>query len=198
MSRALPLLAAALAFPAPAFAGGVGLTLSSGITTDTVYFYDASDNMAQYQQSQVIPNFGTGLEFVLGDRDDKITGLFRAFWLQDAAQKDPATTTSLVDPADVVANVREVPNNIGLATFGIQWGFLGKPDKFQLGAVTSLGAGFLTTDHSEFALGEAGLNCTYMFGRSIQAYAEVGAVARYRKVFRPGGQAHLGVRVLFD
>lgn len=197
MFRATPLLAALL-LPAPAYAGGLGLTLASGFTSEKVFFYDSSDNDAQYQQTQTILNFGTGLEFVLGDRDDKITGLFRGFWLQDAAQRDPALTTGLVDPNDVVANVREVPRNIGIATFGVQWGFLGKPDKFMLSAVTSVGAGFLTTDHTEFAMGQVGLGGTYAIGRTLQAYIDASGIVRYRKVFFPGAEAHIGIRVMFD
>lgn len=198
MSRALLLLAAALVLPAPAYAGGVGLTLASGFTSENVFFYDSSDNDKKYQQTQTILNFGTGLEFVLGDRDDKITGLFRGFWLQDAPQKDPALTTTSVDPNDVVANVRDVPRNIGLATFGVQWGFLGKPDKFMLNAVTSVGAGFLTTDHTEFAMFQVGLGGTYAIGRTLQAYVDVSGIIRYRKIFHPGAEAHAGIRVMFD
>jgi hypothetical protein len=197
----LPLAAACLLGLGASFsasAGGVGAVVLGGMHTDTVYFYDSANDYAQYKQTQIAPNMGGGVEVLLGDRDDRITGVFRGYFVQDAAQKDPATLTEIVSPDDVVANVRTIPRNIGVGTFGLEWGFLGSTDSFQLIIVTALGSGFLTTDHSEFMLGELGGGFTYRFGRNLEAYAEVVYQARYRKGFAHGSNGYAGARFRFD
>ena len=89
MRSALPLLAALAS--APAFAGGVGLIGAGGLYTERVYFYDAAGD--QYKQSQVIGSYGAGIEIALGDRDDRILGISRLYWVQDTPEKDPANST---------------------------------------------------------------------------------------------------------
>jgi hypothetical protein len=197
----LPLYLLALAgltFTPEAHAGGVGVLGTVGMRSDTVYFYDSANDMAQYRQSQTLPAFGTGIEFVLGDRDDKITGVFRGYWLQDAAQKDPATITTSVNKDDVVSAYNDEPRNLGMGSFGVHWGFLGTPDKFMVNFVTAAGSGFLTDDHTEFLMVQGGAGATYRFGRSFQAYADVDYTLRYRKSFTHGAGMYAGVRYLFD
>lgn len=194
----LPVCALALALASPAFAGGVGILGTAGAFTETVYFYDSSTDYTQYKQSQTLTDYGSGLEFVLGDRDDKITGMFRLYWLHDSPEKDPAELTGLVDPANVVANVREDPRNIGMASFGVQWGIIGSPDTFMVNALTSIGTGFITSDHTEFVSAQLGGGVTYRVARDAQLFGEVVYVPRYRKGLEHGASAFAGARWLFD
>ena len=99
-------LAAATLAAAPAHAGGIGILGHGGIHTEKAYYYsnvseggsaiDDPKNYRQFKQSQILPQFGGGLEFILGDRDDKIIGVFRAAYNMDAAQKDPADSAKNV------------------------------------------------------------------------------------------------------
>src|SRR5262245_38667067 len=107
----VPLVALGLALAPAAHAGGIGLVGTGGFQTDHVYFYDASDDYAQYEQTQTLADFGGGVEIVLGDKDDKIIGIFRGYYLQDSPEKDPATITTLVDADNVVATVRTDPKS---------------------------------------------------------------------------------------
>ena len=95
-----------------AWAGGVGIVGTGGMHTETVHFYSSVDAIGdpyanfrdydQYQLSQTLGNGGFGIELMLGDRDDKITGVFRGFYNIDQPQQDPATVTSLVAAEAVV------------------------------------------------------------------------------------------------
>jgi hypothetical protein len=194
----LALALTTLAVSSPAFAGGFGIFGVGGVHTDTVYFYDAANDLAQYRQNQTLPNYGGGMEFVLGDRDDKITGIFRGYFLQDAPQQDPAKRTESVAADDVVANVREEPRNIGAGSFGIQWGFLGSPDKLMATAITAVGSGFLTDDHTEFMMLQVGGGATYRLNRNLQVYGDIEYTARMRKQVSHGANGYVGVRYLFD
>ena len=129
----LPIALFALTMATDALAGGLGVVATTSLHTETVYFYDGSTSPdpSQLQMNQTLPSYGTGLEFVLGDKDDRIVGIFRGYWMQDAAQRDPASLTKTVDPDDVIANYRDTPRNIGMGTVGLQIGFLGRPESFQ-------------------------------------------------------------------
>lgn len=181
-----------------AWAGGLGIVGTSGIHADPVYFYDSADDFKQYRLSETIVGYGAGIEGILGDRDDRVMGIFRFFWNQETPERDPAGITDLVAPGDVVAAWREEPRNVGWATVGIQWGFWGDPDGFQLTANGAVGSAFLTSNHSEFLSAELGPGVSYTFGRSFQAFGDVVYQVRYRKRFAHGPRAYAGVRVLFD
>src|SRR5678816_3849010 len=116
MSR-LIVSALALFAASPAFAGGFGLVFTGGANTDQVFYYDQADNMAQHQQDQLLPLMGAGVEFVLGDKDDRIEGVFRGYWQRDMPEKDPAAHAEIA-PGDVVSAIREEPRDIGVGTFG--------------------------------------------------------------------------------
>jgi hypothetical protein len=193
--RLLPVLA--LFAPALAHAGGIGVMGSLGERTETVYYYDSSSNNAQFRQPQIIPHFGAGLEFVLGDRDDHITGLARAYWIQEGPEHDPSKNSS-IDPGSIVANWREKPRNVGIATFGVNWGFLGDPNEWQLSVISEMGAGFITGDHTDFLLLQGGPSFQYMVGPSLQVHADLTYGMRVRKQVQHGGNAYVGVRWLFD
>jgi hypothetical protein len=189
---------ASLGVSSTAFAGGFGLMGLGGVHTDTVYFYDSSNNMAQIRQTQTLPQYGVGGEFLLGDRDDRIIGVFRGYWMQDAPQQDPAERTKTVAPENVVAAVRTEPKNIGAASFGVQWGLWGDPEKLMVTGITAVGSGFLTTDHTEFMMLQLGGGATYAFRPDMQVFADVNYTGRYRKNFSNGVTAYAGVRYLFD
>jgi len=197
--RALVVLTASLV-ASPAFAGGVGVIGTGGMMTEPVYFYDKSNQFAQCRDTQLVANYGTGVEFVLGDRDDKIEGVFRGYWNQVAPEKMPSGTTGSCQVAsdNVVSAPRTEARNVGVGTFGVQWGIFGKPDKWQVGLVSSLGTGFLTSDRTEYLLAQGGPFATLRFGHDFEGYVELDADAHFRKEWTFGGSGQLGVRYLFD
>ena len=199
--RILAAFLASLALTSPALAGGIGFIGTAGFHNEPVFYYDRSNDLAQYQMNQLIPNYGAGLELVLGDRDDRILGTLRGYWTQDGPQTAPAASgqlSELVAPADVVAAHRSQAKNIGMASVGIQWGFYGNPDTFQLNAVAGVGSGFLTTDHTEFLFVEGGLGAHYQVARSAQIFGNALYSMRWRKGAQHGPIVYAGIRYLFD
>jgi len=193
-------------FATNAFAGGAGLVLTGGAHTETVYFYSNSDEAGvlddwadypQYQMIQTLPNMGGGIEFILGDRDDRFIGVFRGFYLQDAPQQDPRD--SGVIPADqIVGEFRDTQRNLGLAQIGINWGFLGNTDGFLFGATAHVGSGFLTSDHTEFLTADAGVTASYRLNRQISVFTDLVYTVRVRKGVNSGANGYLGARYMFD
>lgn len=187
------LLAAGLLGATPAHAGGFGVMATMGGHSDRVDSYnydDASATYTQFVEYQMNMNTGFGAELVLGDKDNKILGIFRAYYMSDSPQKDPAE-------GDIYA-IRTTTRPVGVINAGLQWGIVGDPQKLQLVAVTTLGSGFLTTDQTEFIVGEAGIGGTYMLARKMQISANVTGGTRYRKLFYPTVNGYVGVRYLFD
>lgn len=190
---AVVLLGAAVLGATPAHAGGIGIMAIAGGHSDRVdsYNYDAdADTYSQFTESQLNSNYGTGLELVLGDKDNKILGVFRAYYLSDSPQKAPAEGS--------IYAIREDSRPIGVINAGLQWGIVGQPDTFQMVIVSTLGSGFLTTDQTEFLTGDVGVGATFMVARKMQLAASVTGGARYRKLFYPTVSGSLGVRYLFD
>lgn len=196
--RILAALLASLAFSSPALAGGLGLLGTFGLHGEKVYYYDADDDFQQYSLNQTIPNYGGGLELILGDRDDRIMGTLRAYWMQDGPQKAPNTVAGIVNPAGATFAHRSTAANVGMASVGLQWGIIGSPDLFQLNAVGGVGSGFLTVDHTEFLFFEGGIGAHYQFARSMQVFGNVLYSGRWRKGYEHGPIAYAGVRYLFD
>jgi hypothetical protein len=188
----------ALLASGPAFAGGIGLIATGGFHGEKVYFYDSSAENRQYSIGETIPSLGGGIEVLLGDADDRFTGVMRGYYLMDAPQRDPAELTALVDPADVVGEHREEPRHLGMATVGLQWGFLGDPQGLMAVAVGSFGSGFLTTDHTEFMMLELGGGVSWEFARNLRLYANAEYALRYRKGLSNGMNGYAGVRWFFD
>ncbi|MDP2309485.1 MAG: hypothetical protein Q8P18_25915 [Pseudomonadota bacterium] len=197
MRPIIPLAILALAslslYAGPAFAGGIGIVTTAGLHGDRVYSYEEDVNGVATQmdpEDQLNSNFGGGLEIVLGDKDLKIMGIFRGYYLQDAPQQEPKNGP--------IFNVRDVPRDLGVINAGLQWGILGDPGALQLTVVGTLGAGVFTNDFTGYALAEAGVGGTWMAARRIQVAASVTGGARYRKRFYPTTNVYLGARVLFD
>ncbi|MEZ4316518.1 MAG: hypothetical protein R3F61_03410 [Myxococcota bacterium] len=194
---------------APAFAGGVGIIGNAGFHTEKVYFYSTHTldgglqiedeaNYPQVVQNQALLNTGGGIEFILGDRDDKITGVFRFFYNADSPQADPATRTSLVSADKVISTHRTKAKSTGMATMGLNWGFIGNPDNFQAGISAHIGSGFLTEDHTEFLIGQIGPTVNYRVARQVILFGDVQYAVRFRKEFSQGSLVTLGARYMFD
>jgi len=182
-----------LAVSTPAEAGGFGIVTAAGGHVDRVYSYKYDEEKAEYDQfieSQFNANVGTGLEFVLGDKDNKIIGVFRGYYLSDSPQKTPGS-------GDTYA-IRETGRSVGMMDAGLSFGFLGDPSNIQMTANAYLGSGFLTTDYTPFIFAEAGVGATWMAARHIQVVASVAGGSRYRRSFFPTTSGYLGVRYLFD
>ncbi len=189
---------------APAQAGGLGLLYTGGFHQARVYYYEIDEltgEDTQYLNRQNRPNMGGGIELILGDKDDRILGVARGYYLNDfppVAPPDP-----LVE--DPIFAVPDGPTHTGVATVGVHWGVLGDPTRFQAHIASHLGASVVTLDSStgeasnlEFLLGEVGIGAHYHFQNNMQVYLDVAGVVRFRKVIYPGGNAYLGVRYMFD
>lgn len=185
---------ASLVGATPALAGGVGIVATGGAHVDRVDSYTCDtttgDCLQESPEHQFNPNVGTGLEVILGDKDNKVLGIFRGYYLMDSPQKAPSTGNTYA--------IRETTRPIGVINAGIQWGLLGNADRLQMTAVTTIGSGFMTEDLTEFLVVEAGVGGTYMAARHLQVALSVTGGTRYRKGFFPTADGYLGVRYLFD
>lgn len=210
------LTAALLLMSDPAEAGGLGVLATGGAHTEQVYYYSSrapsgdiysdTDDYDQYDMTQTLPNLGAGLELLLGDRDDKIIGVFRFYYNMDGAQKDPAELdsdargdeTTPVASEDVVANVRDTARHIGIGSVGLSWGFLGEPDGFQFGGLGQIGAGLVTNDHTEFLIVGLGPMITYKAARQVQLFADLQYEVRIRREVQHSITGFAGARYMFD
>lgn len=186
LAGALPL------FTPRAWAGGVGLVGTGGTHQEYVYYYD--DNEDQYLNVQYRPNFGGGIELVLGDKDDRIQGVGRAYYLQDSPPVDPP------DPlvSNPTYNIPDDPEHIGMFMAGVQWGLLGDPTGLQGYLSTMAGGGVVTVDNLEFIQVNVGVGGSWLLPSMVQVFAEAAATGRYRKSVYPGFDLFAGVRYLFD
>jgi hypothetical protein len=194
-SQVLPaflLLACPAFYASPALAGGIGLIANGGVHEDFVYYY--SQDLEQGHDVQNRPNYGGGLEVIMGDKDARVQGAARFFYMADAAQLEP--DTGKVESPQYV--FRDEVRNVGVVTTGVYWGILGDPEKLELNVNTFIGAGVFTVDNSEFILGEAGIGGKYQLSEHFQVFANVAAAVRYRKMFFGSGNSYVGVRYLFD
>ncbi|MEQ1502661.1 MAG: hypothetical protein ABMB14_10540 [Myxococcota bacterium] len=201
---AVPLLLAS----APAWAGGIGILATGGIHTERLFFYSDADpdgnvysdidDYDQYQLTQTLPNGGLGFDLALGDRDDKIIGDCRFYWLMDGPQVDPAELTQQVEKDHVVGAYREEARHVGLGMVGLSWGIVGDPDKFLLGAIGHVGSAFITTDHTEYLAFDIGPGVTYRVARQIQLFGDVSYQGRHRKGFTHSVNGFVGARYMFD
>ena len=189
-----------------ALAGGIGLMATGGVHTETLYYYESVDAQGnaipdpdlfeQFADPQVLPNFGFGGEFLLGDRDDRIFGVSRLFYLQDGPQRDP--TADARDPSAVVVARRETARHVGVGTIGLSWGILGNPNKFQFGAATHIGAAFLTNDYTDYLMLQAGPMFTYRPNRQVMVFGEALYTARFRFEVEHAPTVNAGIRYFFD
>ncbi|MEN9784896.1 MAG: hypothetical protein RLZZ299_160 [Pseudomonadota bacterium] len=188
--RTLALTLLAL-LPAPAFAGGFGLTLGAGPHYDTVYAYTekANGDVTQDKHGQIAAQGLGGVEVILGDRDNSVLGVFRATFSVDTPQRKPETG---------ISTVRDTMRPVGRLTAGLQWGVSGDPDGTQTIVVANAGAGLFTSDRTEFALAEVGAGRSWMATEALQVHATGTFGLRYRKSFQPEVNVVAGVRYLFD
>lgn len=195
-SRALvATLALGLGHAAPAYAGGIGLVGTVGFHGDRVYYYQ-QNTLGEYEQmdpqNQFNLNYGGGLEVILGDKDNKILGIFRLYFQQDAPEQAPASAE------EYTFTYRTDARNVGMISAGLQFGVLGDPDRLQGNIIATMGSGFYTIDQTEFIQGEAGIGGSYMMSRHTQLAGWLTGGIRYRKRVYPMTSAYLGVRYLFD
>lgn len=188
-------LVAGFLTPSVAHAGGIGLVGTGGFHFDRLYYYKQNE-LGKYDQQtpvdQMNSDFGGGLEILLGDKDNKVLGMFRLYYVQDAPQSDPASA------ADYTFKVRKDPRSIGMIDAGLSFGVLGEPDKLQGTVVGFLGSGFFTSDQTEFVQAQLGVGGTYMIARHLQASVQVTGGSRYLKRLYPIAQGSGSIRYLFD
>lgn len=193
---------------APAYAGGIGFVGHGGIHTERVFYYsnlseggspiDDPQQYPQFRQGQVLPQFGGGLEFILGDRDDKIIGVFRAVYNMDTAQRDPKDTAKDVNSDNVVSDHRAQARHVGIASMGLNWGIIGNTDSAIFGFSAHVGSGFLTTDHNEFFQIMVGPTMNYRVARQASIFVDLQYLMRVRKDVDHGAHAVAGLRYMFD
>jgi len=203
----LLVMAASLLTASPAFAGGIGLLATGGAHTEPLYYYKNTDDngnplksINDYEQKSVIetlPNLGLGVDLALGDRDDKILGDCRFYWMQDSPQVSPVDAGSTVPKDQITAAWRENSRNVGVGAIGLQWQIVGN-DKIHFNAIGHVGSAFVTLDHSEYLTLDIGPGITYRATRQVQLFGDVDYMARYRKVLTNSVNAYVGARYMFD
>jgi hypothetical protein len=197
----------ALLAPASALAGGVAPIVAGGFHTEQVFFYQSDYDPAtpdrpiaytQFEKQQIIGNIGTGLELMLGDRDDLIQGVFRGYWSMDTPQINPSKY-GLMDDSQLIEAVRTETRHVGIGTVGINWGVArAAQEKFKFSIDLNVGAAFLTNDNREFMLAQAGANAGYLVSRQLEVFVSADYALRFRKQPSHGFLATAGLRVLFD
>ena len=192
LAAVLLTLTASLFAALPAHAGGFGIMTTGGIHTDRVYYYYGDDLQALNRQTR--PNVGGGVELILGDRDDKVQGFVRGYYIVDAPQVAPATAVDL----DATFSIREEARELGMVSTGVQWTVYGDPMGFSAYLTSVMGTGIATIDNLEFLLLEGGAGGSYHIDKKIVLFGEIAAGTRYRKAFYSNHNAYVGVRYLFD
>jgi len=206
----------ALTLSSAAYAGGVGIIATGGFKTENLYYYSSArdggsgpsyGNFAdydQYKDGQILGSVGGGLEFVVGDRDDDIIGVFRGYWMMDTVPGNPTKGLQQGDEGYVqdqalVYSPRTSIRQIGVGTVGLQWNFAGDPDKWRFGATVHAGAGWFTTDNQEFFLLQPGLVFSVRTSRSTQWYVDATYTMRLQTTsISHGMNATTGFRFMFD
>lgn len=202
-----------LSLALPAQAGGLGLVATGGAHTERLWYHtnyaygggeavelDDPREYPKYEMTQTLPHFGGGFELVLGDRDDRFLGTFRAYYLQDAPQKDPAelTTEENVKTAHVVAAYRDSSRHLGVGMIGLTWGFVDIGSTMRFGVTAHVGSGFLTNDHTEFLAVDVGPTLTWRASKTVSAFADIPYQFRWRKGASHSVNGFVGVRYMFD
>lgn len=184
-----------------AHAGGIGLYTLGGVHQGKAYYY-RSDNL-QGIDSQTRPQLGSGIELMLGDKDDRLIGQMRLGWNYDWQVKDP--TIQVTNDANgqpytyLHPDYNSVsPRNDGVISVGLQWGIWGEPTAFQVVGVTSFSSAFWTVDNLEYFMPEAGAGVTYTLQDKYQLHATTTFAPRLRKDLVMGNNTYVGIRYLFD
>jgi hypothetical protein len=184
-----------------AVAGGIGVITTAGVHQENIYAYD--QELVQYPVTQLRPNLGAGVQGLLGDRDDRIMGYVKMYYMMDSPQVDNDISAKVKAENEgvegtLVYAVREAPRNVGVASVGVQWGLLPNADALQLTAISGIGAGALTIDSSEFILVELGAGAQYALTDQLYLHGELAYQGRYRKAIDHGAGVNIGVRFMFD
>ena len=188
------LIVTAMGTNSVAYAGAIGLQGTAGLHQDRAYYYSQTGEQGLDNQSR--PNYGRGLETLVGDKDEKVQGVLKISWVQDAVVKRP--DTGRTENAEFPAEHLQKKRNVGVLGLGIQWGVLGDPSGTQMNITSVVGSGFLTTDNTEFVLLEAGVGGTHNLSETVQLTGTLAATMRYRKGMSLGPNAYMGIRYLFD
>jgi hypothetical protein len=161
--------------------------------------YDDLDDYDQFELNQLLGNFGGGGELILGDRDSKINGGFRVYFLGDMAQVPAKDSPNVTVPTEnIVEAPREELKPIGMGMVALNFGILGDTDKLLFGGTAHAGSGFLTTDHTEFLALEVGPRATYGLSPQFRLTGEIVYTMRFRKGYSHGANAYVGGAWLFD
>ncbi|MEL6348958.1 MAG: hypothetical protein AAFV53_37990 [Myxococcota bacterium] len=183
-------------FTTPAFAGGIGLIGQGGVHSARAYYY--SESGQQGIDNQIRPNFGGGMEVLLGDSSDRIQGIIRLYANLDAPLNDPETEGISQDEAIFPAASEVGLRTDGVCTMGVQWGLLGDPDGTQLILTSLIGSAFITRDNLEYLVAEVGIGGTYTINNQLQFFGTLNVAGRYRKRVSHTEGAFVGVRYMFD
>jgi hypothetical protein len=192
----IALASVALSIGFNAHAGAIGLTTTGGFHQALSYYYSQDGQQGIDKQSR--PNYGVGLEAMVGDKDEKVQGLLRMNWVVDAPTLKPDTGDLDINDAVFPRADKEDPRSVGTLGLGVQWGVLGDPTGTQLNVSAVVGTGFITTDNTEFLMIEAGVGATHNLTSSLQANVNVMGTMRYRKRPSYGPNVYAGIRYLFD
>jgi hypothetical protein len=192
----IALASVALSIGFNAHAGALGLTTTGGLHQELSYYY--SQDGQQGTDNQLLPNYGVGLEAMVGDKDEKVQGILRMNWLFDYPPVLPDTGDLEIEDALFPPAHKEDPRSVGTLGLGVQWGVLGDPTGTQLNVSAVVGTGFITTDNTEFLMIEAGVGATHNLTSSLQANVNVMGTMRYRKRPSYGPNVYAGIRYLFD
>ena len=192
----LSLIGFATLFASTSHAGALGIISHSGAYQGKSYYY-RSDGQ-QGIDSQFRPNYGIGIEALLGDNDDRLQGLIRFYINQDVPVVNPEVPSSEEYTYTHPDYESLSPRTDGLISVGLQWGLWGEPTAFQLIATTSLTSCFWTVDNLEYVSLEGGLGATYTLGERIQFHGTAAFSPRYKKQLFLAGNGYLSVRYLFD
>jgi hypothetical protein len=181
-----------------ASAGGVGLLATGGLHEERAYYY--RDDGIQGIDLQRRPTKGFGGEAVLGDKDDKVQGMARLYYIQDTPAEDPDLSGEDTDSYQFTfpPASEQDPQEIGVLSLGLQWNVWGDPTGFQAVVTSFMGSGFATVDNLEFLLAEVGVGATYTVQDRFQVYVNGAGTTRFRKSFYMGTNAYVGFRYLFD
>jgi len=177
-----------------AHAGGLGVLTHAGFHAQNAYFYNQAGD--QGIDKQYRPNYGAGLDILVGDKDDKVIGLLRGAWVANAAPTRPdtgSTENPIIPPAHM-----QGAHHVGSLGLGVQWGLLGDPTGAQLTTTTVVGSGFITTDNTEYVFIEVGVGGTYNLADNLQAHGTIAGTMRNRKTMSFGPDMYMGIRYLFD
>ncbi len=172
-------------FASQAYAGGIAPFVIGGFHTESVPYYstaanggngpafDSPNDYEQYFDVQLNPNLGAGLEFTLGDKDQVLRGVFRAFWFRDFATTDPALTVSNVKPDALVSPYRADARDFIAFSAGLQAAALrAVEDRLHFGPALHVGAGAVGEVKEMYMLIQPGVYTGFQINRNLEVTVE--------------------------